>query len=135
MWLPKVLAAITLALPGLAVSAANSIHAIAPYKYHGTWVFDDPRVGLVREPFVAGADTMIDKATASIPDAAGGFVLVFSAAPFPGHQLRLQWRRNDGSGDWYYSPELGMEGWLCPALLKYFDQAPATLYVQTKARG
>jgi hypothetical protein len=25
------------------------------------WVFDDPRVGLAQEPFVAGADTMIDR--------------------------------------------------------------------------
>jgi hypothetical protein len=25
------------------------------------WVFDDPRVGLTQEPFVAGADTMIDQ--------------------------------------------------------------------------
>jgi len=38
----------------------NAINVIAPYKYHGQWVFDDPRVGLAQEPFVAGADTWID---------------------------------------------------------------------------
>ena len=27
---------------------------IAPFKYEGMWVFDDPTVGLVREAFVAG---------------------------------------------------------------------------------
>jgi hypothetical protein len=27
------------------------------------WVFDDPAVDLVREPFVGGTDTMIDLAT------------------------------------------------------------------------
>jgi hypothetical protein len=117
------------------VIAANALHVIAPYKYHGTWVFDDPRVGLVREPFVAGADTMIDKATADIPDAAGGFVMIFAERPFPGHQVHLEWRRNDGSGDWYYSPELATEGWLCPALLKYFERAPRDIYVQLKAKG
>jgi hypothetical protein len=37
--------------------------------HHGMWVFDDPRVGLVQEPFVAGADTMIDRVVADIPDA------------------------------------------------------------------
>jgi hypothetical protein len=34
----------------------NSIHVIHPYKHAGVWAFDDPAVGLVREPFVAGAD-------------------------------------------------------------------------------
>ena len=38
----------------------NSIFVIKPYKWEGLWVFDDDRVGLVREPFVAGADRMID---------------------------------------------------------------------------
>ena len=38
------------------VSLMNAINVIAPYKLHGVWVFDDPRVGLVQEPFVAGAD-------------------------------------------------------------------------------
>jgi hypothetical protein len=30
---------------------------------------------------------------------------------------------------------LETEGWLCPALLKYFDDAPTQLYVQVKRRG
>ena len=38
----------------------NSIFVIRPYKWNGMWVFDDERVGLDKEPFVAGADTMID---------------------------------------------------------------------------
>ena len=45
-----------------------AINVIAPYKWHGMWVFDDPRVGLVQEPFVAGADTMIDRVVADIPE-------------------------------------------------------------------
>ena len=39
----------------------NAINIIAPYKHHGQWVFDDSRVGLSQEPFVAGADTWIDR--------------------------------------------------------------------------
>ena len=62
----------------------NSLGVIAPYKYEGMWVFDDPAVGLVREPFVAGADLIIDRLVESIPDAAKGFRLIFSGAPFPG---------------------------------------------------
>jgi hypothetical protein len=97
------------------------------------WVFDDERVGLVHEPFVAGADTMIDRVVADIPNAEHGFTMIFSAAPFPGHQFRLEWRRDGDGGNWYYAPQLELEGWLCPALLRYFDDAPKELYVQVKA--
>jgi hypothetical protein len=96
------------------------------------WVFDDPRVGLVQEPFVSGADTMIDRVVRDIPTAEKGFTLVFSQAPFPGSQLRLEWRRGEASGNWYYSPELDMEGWLCPALFRYFTEAPPNIYVQVR---
>lgn len=99
------------------------------------WVFDDPRVGLVQEPFVSGADTLIDKAVANIPDAQGGFLLLFSAVRFPGHDLRLEWRRSDADGNWYYSSEFDLEGWLCPALLRYFEQAPKEIYVQVRPRA
>ena len=111
----------------------NAINVIAPYRHHGMWVFDDPRTGLVQEPFVSGADTMIDRVTAGIPDAASGFVMVFSASPFPGHQYRLEWRRTEGGGNWYYAPQLDLEGWLCPALFRYFAEAPRALFVQIKA--
>jgi hypothetical protein len=101
----------------------NAINVIAPYKWHGMWVFDDPRVGLVQEPFVAGADTMIDRVVADIPDAEHGFTLIFSTTPFPGYQHQLAWRREEGGGNWYHSAQLDLEGWLCPALLRYFSEA------------
>jgi hypothetical protein len=46
------------------VRGANSLFVIMPYKYEGTWVFDDPAVGLKRERFIAGIDRMIDKVVA-----------------------------------------------------------------------
>ena len=106
----------------------NSLFVIAPYKYEGLWVFDDPQVGLVREPFVSGIDVMLDRLTADIPNAEKGFRLIFSEKPFPGAQVKLEWRRSECEGNWYYSPEFDMEGWLCPALFKYFPEAPRTLY-------
>ena len=113
----------------------NAINVISPYKHFGMWVFDDARVGLMQEPFVAGADTLIDRIVIDIADAASGFILIFASAPFPGHKFRFDWLRadNDG-GNWYYSDEFGMEGWLCPALFKYFSEAPKHIYVQTKKR-
>jgi hypothetical protein len=99
------------------------------------WVFDDPSVGLSQEPFVSGADAMTDRVVADIPNAERGFTLVFAATPFPGHQHRLDWVRADGDGNWYRSADLEMEGWLCPALFRYFDEAPKHLYAQVKPRA
>jgi hypothetical protein len=114
------------------VRDVNALLVIFPYKYQGTWVFDDARVGLFREPFIAGIDSMIDKATASIPNADKGFRAIFSAGAFPGADLKLQWRREESGGNWYYSDQFKMEGWLCPALLKYFPKAPHEIYVRVE---
>jgi len=119
----------------LSVAAMNALLFIAPYKYQGTWVFDDPAVGLSREPFIAGIDTMIDKAVADIPNAEKGFRAIFSASPFPGANLKLDWRRAESGGNWYYSDQFKMEGWLCPALLKYFRTAPREIYVKIEPKN
>jgi len=76
----------------------NAINVIAPYKHLGMWVFDDPRVGLSQELFVSGADAMIDRVVADVPNAERGFRLIFAATPFPGAQYRARlgagrWRR------------------------------------------
>ncbi len=115
---------------------ANQILAIAPYWLDelGTWVFDDPRTDLVQEPFVSGAPEMIDYLVKDIPNARDGFRLLFSAAPFPGFQKRLTRQREEHEGTWYASDDPPMEGWLCPALFRYFDEAPAELYVKAEAK-
>ncbi len=106
----------------------NAISVLFPYKHEGMWVFDDPDVELRREPFVFGIDEMITRLVTAIPDAEQGFRLLFSPTPFPGHQVKLEWRREEYGGNWYFCPQLGIEGWLCPALFKYFDKAPLELY-------
>ena len=113
----------------------NSLLVIHPYKSGGVWVFDDPRVGLVQEPFVAGADVIIDRMVSAIPDAEDGVTIFFSAAPFPGCQYEFDWRREEFGGNWYYSAEYDLEGWLCPALFKYFERTPERLYAQVKPKA
>ena len=110
----------------------NAINVIAPYRLHGSWVFDDPAKGLQQEPFVSGADIWIDRVTAGIPNAERGFALVFSAQPFPGCQFRLERRQAEAGGSWYHSPEVGLDGWLCSALFRYFAEAPELIYAQIK---
>ncbi len=113
----------------------NAINVIQPYRKYGMWVFDDPKVGLSEEPFVGGADDLIDRVTAHIPNASDGFVMVFSSQAFPGSQHRLVWSRADGTGNYYAAPDLDAEGWLCPALLKYFEAPPPEIFVQIRAAG
>lgn len=111
---------------------ANSLQVLRPYKDQGSWVFDDPRVGLVREPFVFGIDEMIERMVATIPNAGKGFRLLFAIRPFPGHAAKLEWRREEAGGNWYFSPTFDIEGWLCPALFKYFETAPKELYAKAE---
>jgi hypothetical protein len=112
----------------------NAIIAIHPYKAEGVWVFDDPKVGLVQEPFVSGADEIIERMVGGLERPEDGFTLLFSAHPFPGHQATFEWRRSESGGNWYYNAPLDMEGWLCPALFKYFDAPPQRIYAQFKSK-
>ena len=120
---------------GLASPASNAIMVVAPYRYNGTWVFDDAAAGLKREPFVAGVPEMIDSLVKDIPGAKEGFRLLFSANPFPGYQKRLTWLRGDMGGNYYRLDDPPMEGWVCPAMFSYYRSAPKNLYVKAESRS
>lgn len=113
---------------------ANAIMVIFPYRYEETWVFDDENVGLLREPFVSGIPEMIDLLVQDIPNANQGFKLLFSQFPFPGYKAELTFLREEYGGNWYCWELKHMEGWLCPALFKYFEQTPPKLYCNAEAR-
>ena len=114
---------------------ANQIMAIAPYWEEGTWVFDDPAADLIEEPFVEGVPEIINDLVADIPGARKGFRLLFSASPFPGFQRKLTRLRQEFDGWWYASEKPPAEGWLCPALFRYFDEAPEEIYVKAEAKS
>ena len=97
-------------------------------------MFDDSARGLLREPFVSGIPEIIDKLVVDVPDAEKGFRLTFSARDFPGRDDKLLWRREQGGGNWYYSEKCQTEGWLCPALMKYFKEAPKEIYVKAEPK-
>ena len=112
----------------------NFLRVISPYKYESSWVFDDPDADLFREPFVLGADIILDWLTDSIPNAEQGFLLYFAPGPFPGFRQVLHWVREEYEGNWYKLDDPPMEGWLCPALLKYFDEPPKQIYVKAEPK-
>jgi hypothetical protein len=106
---------------------------IFPYKHNQTWVFDDERMGLVQEPFVSGVPEMIEVLIRGIDNVDEGFKLLFSASPFPGYQAELTWLKEEYNGNWYAWNQNNMEGWLCPALFKYFNQPPEKIYCQAES--
>ncbi|BDA75404.1 hypothetical protein CAL7716_095700 [Calothrix sp. PCC 7716] len=112
---------------------SNAIAVIFPYQHNGTWVFDDERVGLVQEPFVSGIPEMIDILVKDIPNLDEGFKLLFSGNPFPGYQAELIWLREEYNGHWYLWGEKKLEGWLCPALFKYFETQPNRIYCKAES--
>lgn len=99
---------------------------ISPYLDRGVWVFDDPATGLVKEPFVAGMPEIFRFMVGE----AYRFDALFSAAQFPGARYVLWHRREDSGGNWYVLGGTELEGWLCPALFKYFSEAPKGIYIQ-----
>lgn len=106
---------------------------IFPYRYNHTWVFDDDKVGLVQEPFVSGVPEMIDILVQDINHVDEGFRLLFSADIFPGYQAELVWQREEYNGHWYSWEEKQLEGWLCPALFKYFEHPPRKIYCKAES--
>jgi hypothetical protein len=116
------------------VSAGNSLLVIEPYRAGKQWRFDEPLLHLKGEPFVQGVPEMIDKMVAGIPGSDKSVRMIFSQRPFPGAQFRLDWRREEDAGNWYYNEDYKMEGWLCPALFKFFPRAPMHIYVRAEAK-
>ena len=112
---------------------ANALLVLKPYRHAGSWVFDDMRLGLVKEPFIAGIPEMIDKMVEDVPNADQGFRLIFSANPFPNSEAKLVWTKEQNGGNWYYCEQYDIEGWLCPAMYKYYGEAPKELYAKAEA--
>jgi len=112
----------------------TQITSLAPYYSHGQWVFDSENFGLVEEAFVCGMSEIIDyvlEASGIEPKSVdGGFRLTFSGDPFPDASHSLSWRRKDSGGNTYTLDGTEMEGWLCPALLHFFEKAPKKIHVQ-----
>jgi hypothetical protein len=98
------------------MSLGNALLVIEPYRAGHQWRFDEPLLHLKAEPFVRGIPEMIDKMSANIP----------------GYEYRLDRLREEDGGNWYFSDAYQVQGWLCPALFKFFPRAPSHIYVRAE---
>jgi hypothetical protein len=117
----------------------NAINYIHSYVHKGAWVFDDFSRELDKEPFVAGADLLLDVMADNDGNRKEGQTcgFYFGATPIPDWNVQLKIHSKDGNDGTFYTvdlPELGKQDegpiWLCPALLKFFEDSPENIYVK-----
>jgi len=116
----------------------TQVQVLAPYWLPDSrcWVFDDERTGLQQEAFVLGASEMITELVKDqklLPAAKYGFRMVFSHQQLPNTHRVLLRLYEDAGGWWYRQLDNNAECWLCPALFKYFDEAPEHLFVRAES--
>ena len=132
------------------IKMANVLNVIQPYWYANCWAFDDVSKGLdkeslegrfeaeVREIMVlarlvgGGVTKVIDYLVKDIPNARKGFILVFSSQRFAGYQVELNRIAEENGGCLYRGKNHSAEAWLSPALFRYFETAPGSLYMKAE---
>ena len=115
------------------MSAGNSIFRILVHRKNGIWVFDDDRFGIVGQPFVFGADLILEKMAAQSGLSGECLNLVFAGIPFPGSDFTLKFIREETEGFMYRCEEENLQCWLSPSLKNYFPDPPPEIYLQLLA--
>lgn len=109
----------------------NSVFVIAPRKENGVWVFDDISRGLKSEPLVGDTNKVVDILLfESHIRETDRFNLFFAASQPPdsvGVSFKAELKRTEQN--WSVYECCRRECPLCPALLKYFNESPKTLFV------
>ena len=117
-------------------SASDNSQTVLNVQWNGlNWVFEDPRRGADQEPFVAGIAAILERAARHIYEPRKGFVFTLARKPFPGCTVELDCLREEYGGCWYRWTAEGLEGWFCPALFRYFSDAPPKLYARADPRS
>ena len=106
--------------------------SIFPFKHCGQWVFSDASVGVHYEPFVRGADDLIDDLVLEFKAPERGFRLNFSSLPFAGWATELAREQPEGGGTWYVDCATGTKAWLCSVLTRYWPKPPEWIYASAE---
>jgi len=112
------------------VTSGNSIHRVLVWAVDGFWVYDDSSFGVKQQPFVFGADLILEKMAAQVKGVGDRLNIVFSSIPFPGSEFCLGFVREETEGFVYRWEEKNLQGWLSPSLRNYFPEPPPKIYLQ-----
>ena len=115
------------------MAVGNSIFRILIRRKDGVWVFDDKRFGIVEQPFVFGADLILEKMAAQSGVSGECLNAVFAGIPFPGSEYTLRFVREETEGFMYRWEGVNLQSWLSPSLKNYFPEPPAGIYLQLLA--
>lgn len=106
---------------------SNAVMTISPYRIEGgMFAFDDPTTGLIREPFIGGANYHLSKFAGT----GNNCTIAFSGNKIPEYNVKLGLMDTHPDNGSNYNDETGRNVWLCPAFFKYFEEAPKNLYVK-----
>ena len=112
------------------MASGNSIHRVLVQAVDGLWVYDDASFGVREQPFVFGADLILEKMAAQVEGIGDRLNLVFSSIPFPGSEFCLGFVREETEGFVYRWEEKNLQGWLSPSLRNYFPEPSPKIYLQ-----
>lgn len=100
------------------------------YWHNNAWCFDDEEKNVKAEPFVMGSSEIISFLAKEQKKTSENLKLRFSEEPFKESLISLKWARyQPEKWNLYRSEEINMEGWLCPVLYSYFEEAPKEIFV------
>lgn len=119
----------------------NAVKFIQLYKKGTTWGFDEPLLGLVFEPFVAGASEVIQDMIDNLEHLTNKDTpSICFAEDMPDYDFKVYLKEDFGTNasyTYYRNNEpneaenaFKMDLWLCPCLSMYFNPSPKTICVK-----
>jgi len=112
------------------VVSGNSIFRVLARFVNGVWVFDDHTFGIREQPFVFGADLILEKMVAGVGEELDQVNILFSGIPFPGSEHCIEFVRQETEGFVYRWEDEKLQGWVSPSLRNYFPDPPSKIYLQ-----
>ena len=108
----------------------NTLFRILIRRQDELWVYDDATFEVKGQPFVFGADLILDKMVAGVDGVQDRVNVLFSAIPFPGSEHCIEFVRQETEGFVYRWEDEKLQGWVSPSLRNYFPDPPSKIYLQ-----
>lgn len=88
---------------------------------------------MAQEPFVSGVPETIDDLARDIPDVGVEFSAVVVIPAISELSAYAAWVREEMGGNWCKANDPPTEGWVWPALFRYFARPPTEFFVMAES--